>query len=58
MPICIREPYQTLLHTAPGPLVDEHGNFLPLPEWKPGHSNPPPNWPTHIHPPQEVSDEL
>jgi len=47
------EPYQTLLDPPPGPPADEHGNFLPLPEWKPGHPKPP-NWPSHIHPPKEV----
>jgi len=48
------EPYQTLLDPPPGPPADEYGNFLPLPEWKPGHPKPP-NWPPHIHPPKEVS---
>jgi len=49
------EPYQTLLDPPPGPPADEHGNFLPLPEWKPGHPKPP-NWPPHIHPPKEVAE--
>jgi len=35
-------------------LADEHGNFLPLPEWKPGHPKLP-NWPPQIHPPKEVA---
>jgi len=35
-------------------LADEHGNFLPLPEWKPGHPKLP-NWPPHIHLPKEVA---
>jgi hypothetical protein len=35
------EPYQTLLD--------------PPPEWKPGHPKPP-TWPSHIHPPKEVSE--
>ena len=51
--IATSEPYQTLLDPPPGPPADEHGNFLPLPEWKPGHPKPP-NWPPHIHPPKEV----
>jgi hypothetical protein len=47
-------PYQTRLTPPPGPPADEHGNFLPLPEWNPGQPKPP-NWPRHIHPPREVS---
>jgi len=31
-----------------------YGNFLPLPEWQPGHPKPP-NWASHIHPPREVA---
>jgi len=38
------EPYRPLLD--PPALADEHGNLLPLPEWKPGHPKPP-NWPRH-----------
>lgn len=35
--------------------IDEHGNFLPLLEWKPGHPKPPKR-PLHIYPPKkEVS---
>jgi len=49
------EPYQTLLDPPPGPPADEHGNFLPLPESKPGHPKPP-NWPSHIHLPKEVAE--
>jgi len=48
------KPYQTRLDPPPGPPADEHGNFLPLPEWKPGQPKPA-NWPSHIHPPKEVS---
>ena len=48
--IATGEPYQTLL----GPPADEHGNFLPLPEWNPGQPKPP-NWPSHTHSPKEVS---
>ena len=44
------KPYQTLLDPPPGPPADEHGTFLPLPEWKPGHPKPsnlaPPHPPT------------
>jgi hypothetical protein len=47
------KPYQTRLDPPPGPPADEHGNFLPLPEWKPGQPKPP-NWPPHIHPPKEI----
>lgn len=49
------EPYQTLLDPPPGPPADEHGNFLPFPEWKPSQPKPP-NWPPHIHPPKEVAE--
>lgn len=38
----------------PDPPANEHGNFHPLPEWKPGQPKPP-NWPPHIHLPKEVS---
>lgn len=51
------EPYQALFNPPPGPPADEHGNFLPFPEWKPGHSKPP-NWPPHIHSSKEVADAL
>jgi hypothetical protein len=47
------KPYQTRLDPSPGPPADEHGNFLPLPEWKPGQPKPL-NWPLHIHAPKEV----
>jgi len=30
------ESYRTLLDLSPDPPADEHGSFLPLPEWKPG----------------------
>jgi len=46
-------PYKTRLDPPPGPPTDEHGNFLPLPEWKPGQSKPE-GWPSHIHPPKGV----
>jgi hypothetical protein len=46
------KPYQTHLDPPPGPPADDQGNFLPLPEWKPGHPKPT-NWPSHIHPPRE-----
>ena len=49
------ELYQTLLDPPPGLPDDEHGNFPPFPEWKPGQPKPP-NWPTHIHPPKEVAE--
>jgi len=45
------KPYQTRLNPPPGTPADENGNFLPLPEWKPGQPKPP-NWPPHIHPPR------
>jgi hypothetical protein len=45
--------YQTRLDPPPGPPADEHGNFLSLPEWKPGQPKPP-NWPSHIHPPKHL----
>jgi len=48
------KPYQTRLNPPPGPPADEKGNFLPLPEWNPGQSKPT-NWPSHIHPPKEVT---
>ena len=55
MPISTREPHETLLDPPLGPPTDEHGSFLPLPEWKPGHPKPPKR-PLHIHPPKkEVS---
>ena len=47
------KPYQTRLDPPPGPPADEHGNFLPLPEWKPGQPKPS-DWPSHIHPPRGV----
>lgn len=47
--------YQTRLAPPPGPPADEHSNFFPLPEWKPGGPKPP-NWPTHIHPPKGITD--
>jgi hypothetical protein len=43
------KPYQTRLDPPPVPPTDEHGNFLPLPEWKPGQPKPP-RWSSHIHP--------
>jgi len=46
--------YQTRFDPTPGPPADEQGNFLPLPEWNPGQPKPP-NWPSHIHPPKEVT---
>lgn len=49
-------PYQTRLDPPPGPLADEKGNFLPLPEWKPGQPRPA-NWPSHIHAPKGVVDD-
>jgi len=49
------EPYQTLLDPPPGPPSDEHGNFLPLPEWKPGQPKPS-TCPPHIHPLKEVAN--
>ena len=45
------KPYQTILDPPPGPPADERGNFLPLPEWKPGQPKPK-DWPPHIHPPK------
>ncbi len=42
-------PYKTRLDPPPSPPTDEKGNFLPLPEWKPGQPKPS-NWPMHIHP--------
>lgn len=48
------EPYRTRLDPPPGPPMDEEGNFLPLPEWKPGQPRPA-DWPPHIHPPRDVS---
>ena len=52
MPLAPGEPLPDLARPTPGPLADEQGNFLPLPEWKPGQPEPP-NWPRHIHPPKE-----
>ena len=46
-------PYQTRLNPPAGPPADEKGNFLPLPEWKPGQPKPS-DWPLHIHPPRGV----
>lgn len=46
--------YQTRLDPPPGPPADA-GNFLPLPEWKPGQPRPA-NWPRHIHAPREVHE--
>jgi hypothetical protein len=48
------EPYKARLDPPPGPPANEHGNFLPLHEWKP--SQPPLNWPLHIHMPEEVME--
>jgi hypothetical protein len=48
------KPYQTSLAPPPGPPADEKGNFLSLPDWKPGQPKPS-NWPSHIHPPREVT---
>jgi hypothetical protein len=45
-------PYKTRLDHPPGPPADEQGNFLPLPEWKPGQPKPN-DWPSHIHAPKE-----
>jgi hypothetical protein len=44
-------PYKIRLDPPPGPPADDHGNFLPLPEWKPDQPKPP-NWPSHIHLPK------
>lgn len=44
------QPYQTCLDPPPEPPSDEHGNFLSLPDWKPGQPRPA-DWPLHIHPP-------
>jgi hypothetical protein len=46
-------PYKTRLDPPPGPPADEHGNFLLVPEWKPGQPKPS-DWPLHIHPPRGV----
>lgn len=48
-------PYQTRLDPPPGPPADAQGNFLPLPDWKPGQPRPA-NWPPHIHAPRDVHD--
>lgn len=47
--------YQTRLDPPPGPPAGAAGNFLPLPEWKPGQPRPA-NWPRHIHAPREVHE--
>ncbi len=47
--------YQTRLDPPPGPPADAAGNFLPLPEWKPGQPRPA-DWPRHIHAPREVHE--
>lgn len=47
--------YRTRLDPPPGPPADAAGNFLPLPEWKPGQPRPA-NWPRHIHAPREVHE--
>ena len=44
-------PYKTHLDPPPGPPTDDRGNFVPLPEWKPGQPKPK-DWPAHIHPPK------
>lgn len=44
-------PYMTRLNPCPGPLTDDHGNFLPLPEWGHGEVKPS-NWAPHIHKPK------
>jgi hypothetical protein len=36
------------------PIDKKNGNFLPLPEWKPGQPKPA-TWPSHIHPPKGCS---
>ncbi len=51
------KPYKTILDPAPGPPADDHGYFLPIPEWKPGQPKPP-NWPSHIHPPKGCETAL
>lgn len=45
--------YQTRLAPPPGLPTEEHGNFLPLPEWKPSQPKPS-DWPLHIHPSRGV----
>ena len=50
-------PYRTHLNPPPGPLSDATGNFLPLPDWKPGQPKPA-NWPPHIHPPRGEEGNL
>lgn len=47
--------YRTRLDPPPGPPADAAGNFLPLPEWKPGQPRPA-NWPRHIHAPRDVHE--
>jgi len=49
------EHYVTQLDPPPGPPVDADGNFLPLPEWKPGEIMPE-HWPSHIHAPRGIMD--
>jgi len=43
-------PYKTRLDPLPGPQAGEKGNFLPLPEWPPGHSKAKIGRPIFIHP--------
>ena len=47
-------PYKTRLDPPPGPPADDRGNFLSLPEWKPGQPKPN-DWPSHIHAPKETT---
>lgn len=41
---------------ADGSCADD-GNFLPLPDWKPGAA-PSPDWPSRIHLPREVAQHV
>lgn len=44
--------YQTHLNPLPGPPCDEKGNFIPMSQWDRA------NWPSHIHLPKEVREEI
>ena len=54
------KPYQTRLDPPPGTPADAEGegegDFLPLPQWLPGQSQPA-DWPSHIHAPHDVESK-
>lgn len=56
-PAIVFQLFRTCADQPPRAPADAHGNFLPLPAWKPGQPRPA-DWPPHIHPPREVAAEL